>query len=157
MNATAQIEKIEVLSQIDGKIIEQNVTENEAVKKGQILVRIDSRRQKDKIDSLQKMLDKKQKELKKHNFIINNASDENEKLAMEIEQAKNNLENVAIQAATYIAGDKRLCSMYEIAKYSMDALFTSASEVHFSGNEDLREGEYDSDTTDEQSVVQRKS
>ena len=53
-----------------------------------------------------------------------------------IDVSKNNLENVAIQAATYIAGDKRLCSMYEIAKYSMDALFTSASEVYFSGKDD---------------------
>lgn len=53
-----------------------------------------------------------------------------------IDASKNNLENVAMQAATYIAGGKRLCSMYEIAKYSMDALFTSASEVYFYGKED---------------------
>ena len=50
--------------------------------------------------------------------------------------SKNNLENVAMQAATYIAGGNRLCNMHEIAKYSMDALFTSASEVYFSGKED---------------------
>jgi hypothetical protein len=47
--------------------------------------------------------------------------------------SKDNNENIAMQAAAYIAGGKRICGTHELARYSMDALFASSGEVCFSG------------------------
>ena len=47
--------------------------------------------------------------------------------------SKDNYENIAMQAAAYIAGGKRICGTRELARYSMDALFASSGEVCFSG------------------------
>lgn len=47
--------------------------------------------------------------------------------------SKENYENIAMQAAAYIAGGKRICGTRELARYSMDALFASSGEVCFSG------------------------
>ena len=46
---------------------------------------------------------------------------------------KNSYENIAVQAAVYVAGGKRLCGLREMATYSMDALFSPSSELYFCG------------------------
>ncbi|MBR2607267.1 MAG: hypothetical protein IKC70_04985 [Bacteroidaceae bacterium] len=52
-----------------------------------------------------------------------------------VSATKNDYENMAMQAATYIAGGKRLCGMREIAEYSMNALFSSTSDIYFCGKD----------------------
>ena len=42
---------------------------------------------------------------------------------------------MAMQAAAYVTGGKRMCGMRELAKYSMDALFTLSNEIYFYGKE----------------------
>lgn len=92
-DAYGQIKEIEILSQVESKIVELNVQKDEPIKKGEILVQFDSKEQKDKIENLQKLLNEKQNELNQHNLLVNNASDENEKITNEINEAKNNLDS----------------------------------------------------------------
>lgn len=52
-----------------------------------------------------------------------------------VNSSKAALENIAIQAADYISADERQCGMRAMAKYGMDALFTSSSELFFCGKD----------------------
>ena len=52
-----------------------------------------------------------------------------------IESSKKSKENIALQVAPYITADKRISGLREIAKYSMDALFTQSSELLFCGKD----------------------
>lgn len=50
-----------------------------------------------------------------------------------VDASKRSNENIAMQAADYIARRSRLCGMREMAEYSMDVLFSSSSELYFCG------------------------